>query len=206
MACKHLMVLFTGLAYASWFIISDGIGRTGEESPVCVELFHNGMNFVCMCTRCCNTSHCFHSLLLSFVVYCLHYHSSVFPFLDEKPALSVTERGFLTGDKSVFDLISPQDRARLKRVKEGKAFPIDSESLPNTASQHTEPVVPSLNVLSFIQLISLMEVSIHNKKIMITKTLNSALSVVDQFHQVKHCHYGLSLFTHTLYMYKTYYS
>ena len=111
-----------------------GIRRMGE-SPVFVELFHNGMNFVCMCTRCCNTNHCFHSLLLSFVVYCLHYHSSVFPFLDEKPAVSVTERGFLTGDKSVFDLISPQDRARLKRVKEGKTFPIDSESLPNTASQ-----------------------------------------------------------------------
>ena len=174
------------------------------ESPVLVELFHNGMNFVCMCTRCCNTSHCFHSLPLSFVVYCLHYHSSVFSFLDEKPALSVTERGFLTGDKSVFDLISPQDRARLKRVKEGKTFPIDSESLPNTASRTCGTCTISLNVLSFIQLISLMEACIHNKKIMITKTLNSALSVVDQFHQVKHCHYGLSLFTHSLYMYKTY--
>ena len=53
---------------------------------------------------------------------------SVCLYVEEKPLTTATERGYVTGERSVFDLISLKDRERLKMAKEKKQFEMDSMS------------------------------------------------------------------------------
>ncbi len=47
-------------------------------------------------------------------------------YIDEKPVTTATERGYVTGQSSVFDLVSSKDKERLKMAKERKQFNLES--------------------------------------------------------------------------------